>query len=101
MKVIVGMDSFKGSLSSQGANQAVSQGIRYVFSDAEIKSYIMADGGEGTTEALIDGLNGKLQRVEVNGPLGAKFKAEYGIVNVDNLDSIDIVVVCVQTHLTH
>ena len=94
MKVIVGMDSFKGSLSSQGANQAVSQGIRSVFSDAEIKSYIMADGGEGTTEALIDGLNGKLQRVEVTGPLGAKVNAEYGFVKDDSLAIIEIAEAC-------
>lgn len=94
MKVIVGMDSFKGSLSSQGVNQAVSQGIRTVFSDAEIKSYIMADGGEGTTRALIDGLNGELERVEVTGPLGALVNAEYGFVKDDSLAIIEVAEAC-------
>lgn len=100
MKVIVGMDSFKGSLSSHEANDAVSKGIRSVVKDADIKSYIMADGGEGTTEALIKGLNGELINVPVTGPLGAVVNAEYGFVKDENLAVIEIAEACGLTLLT-
>lgn len=94
MKIIVGMDSFKGSLSSKEANQAVSEGIRSVFGDATIKTYIMADGGEGTTRALIEGMNGILKTASVTGPLGAVVDAEYGFVDDDNLAIIEIAEAC-------
>lgn len=94
MKVVVGMDSFKGSLSSLEANRAVSQGIQSVFKDAEIQTYIMADGGEGTTGALIEGLNGELRKVPVTGPLGSMVNAEYGFVKAENLAIIEIAEAC-------
>ena len=75
MKAIIGMDSFKGSLSSVDANQAVVIGIKQVFPDAVVKSFAMADGGEGTVETLVDGMNGSLVEVSVTGPLGTPIKA--------------------------
>ena len=58
MKVVVAMDSMKGSLSSLEAGNAVSEGIHRVFRDAEVTVCPLADGGEGTVEALTLGMNG-------------------------------------------
>ncbi|MBQ4044319.1 MAG: glycerate kinase, partial [Clostridia bacterium] len=80
MKVTVAMDSFKGSLSSMQAGRAAEQGIRRVFPDAEIFVRPIADGGEGTVDALIEGMGGILEPVEVCGPLGEPVKAGYGII---------------------
>lgn len=79
MKIVIAMDSFKGSLTSMEAGNAVKAGIEKVC-DAEIVVKPAADGGEGTTEALVDGLGGKIIAVEVTDPLGRKIQAVYGIL---------------------
>ena len=61
MKVVVAMDSMKGSLSSLEAGNAVSEGIHRVFRDAEVTVCPLADGGEGTVEALTLGMNGTIE----------------------------------------
>lgn len=81
MKVVVAIDSLKGSLSSLEAGSAVSEGIRRVFRDAEIIVRPLADGGEGTVEALALGMNGRTEWVTVTGPLGSKVEAAYGIID--------------------
>ena len=53
MKVLIAVDSFKGSLSSQQAGEAISQGIKRVYPNAETRVIPMADGGEGTVEAIV------------------------------------------------
>ena len=80
MKTVIAMDSFKGSISSLEAGNAVSVGIRRVFPDADIIIKPVADGGEGTTEALVSGLNGRLCEAEVSDPLGRKIAAKYGVL---------------------
>lgn len=100
MKVIVGMDSFKGSLSSVDANQAVENGIRKVFSDAVVKSFAMADGGEGTAETLVDGMNGSLVQVSVTGPLGAPVESAYGLIKDERLAIIEVATACGLTLLS-
>ena len=62
MKITVAMDSFKGSLSSMMAGQAVSDGILRVYPEAEVQVRPLADGGEGTVEALVCGMGGKEER---------------------------------------
>lgn len=94
MKVIVGMDSFKGSLSSKDSNRAVEKGIRSIFENAEVKSYPMADGGEGTVEALIDGFDGERKYADVTGPLGDEITASYGFVEKESLAIIEIAEAC-------
>ena len=59
MKVVVGMDSFKGSLSSVNANSSVEKGIKNIYPEAVVTSFAMADGGEGTAETLVDGMKWK------------------------------------------
>lgn len=81
MKVIVAIDSFKGSISSISAGHIARTAIKNVIPDAEIKIYPLADGGEGTVEAITDGLNGKIINLEVTGPLGTKIPSRYGKIN--------------------
>lgn len=78
MKVVIAIDSFKGSLSSVEAGEAVKEGIRKVC-DAEIVIRPVADGGEGTTETLVEGLGGSYRQIEVTGPDGKKVQAKYGV----------------------
>ncbi len=80
MKVVVAIDSLKGSLTSLEAGDAISQGIHKVYPDADVTVRPLADGGEGTVEALTLGLNGKLEHVTVTGPLGSPVDAVYGIL---------------------
>ena len=75
------MDSFKDSLSSIEAGTAVCSGILRVYPDAKIKVLPLADGGEGTVEALTLGMGGELQSLEVTGPINEqKVTAKYGIL---------------------
>ena len=80
MKVVVAIDSLKGSLSSLEAGNAIKQGIKRVYQDAKIIVKPLADGGEGTVEALVSGMNGKIETVVATGPLGDKIKSSYGII---------------------
>ena len=81
MRVVVASDSFKGSLSSLEAGEAISKGIRNAHKDAEVEIRPLADGGEGTVEALSIGMGGRLINVDVTGPIGRKVNAVYGIVD--------------------
>ena len=80
MNIVIAMDSFKGSLTSLEAGEAACSGIRRVLPEAKVKVMPLADGGEGTVEALTLGMGGELHRVEVIGPLGDKVMAQYGIL---------------------
>ena len=80
MKVVVAIDSFKGSLSSMEAGTAVAEGIYRADKDAEATVRPLADGGEGTVEALTAGMNGRIEHVSVTGPLGNTVEASYGII---------------------
>lgn len=78
MKVVVAIDSFKGSLSSTEAGNAAKSGIFAARPDAVVIVKPLADGGEGTTDSLIDGLGGEKIYLTVTGPLGKKVPAYYG-----------------------
>ena len=80
MKAVIAIDSLKGSLSSIEAGQAIAEGIRKADAKAEVVIRPLADGGEGTVEALVCGMNGTLQHVKVTGPLGESVVCEYGII---------------------
>ena len=80
MKAVIAIDSFKGSLSSLDSAQAVKEGIKEVFPDAAVAIFSVADGGEGTLEAIAESLDAKTKTVSVTGPLGDKICAGYGIV---------------------
>lgn len=80
MKIVVASDSFKGSLSSMEVAQAVQCGVRQVLPDSEVVTVNVADGGEGTVEAIVQSLNGEIVVADVSDPLGRKITARYGIV---------------------
>lgn len=80
MKAVIAIDSLKGSLSSMEAGQAIAEGIHRVDSQAEVIVRPLADGGEGTVDALVCGMNGKVHEVLVTGPLGTPVNCEYGII---------------------
>ncbi|GHT84070.1 glycerate kinase [Bacteroidia bacterium] len=78
MKVVVAIDSLKGSMSSMEAGRAIEEGIRRAVSDVEVIVKPLADGGEGTTEAFVEGMGGEMRFLDVMGPLGEKQTASYG-----------------------
>ena len=80
MKVVIAMDSFKGSLSSMAAGRAAREGVLRACPNAEVIVRPLADGGEGTVDALVEGLNGQMVSVQVTGPLGAPVESRYGIL---------------------
>ena len=79
MKVTIAIDSFKGSLSSIEAGEAVRQGILKAIPNAEIYLCPIADGGEGTTETIIASIGGKFRKIIVSDPLLRPINAQYGI----------------------
>ncbi|MBR6680855.1 MAG: glycerate kinase [Clostridia bacterium] len=90
MKVVVAIDSFKGSLTSIEGGNAVADGIKRVYPDAEIFVRPIADGGEGTVDALVEGMGGIRQGLTVTGPLGESVECEYGIIAEDSLAVIEM-----------
>lgn len=80
MKVVVAIDSLKGSLTSMEAGYAIAEGIRRADPKADVVVRPLADGGEGTVDALVCGMNGNMQNVMVTGPLGIPVNCEYGII---------------------
>ena len=80
MKIVIAIDSFKGSLSSLEAGKAAAEGVRRVFPDAECVVRPLADGGEGTVDALVAGMGGEFRDAIVTGPVGRPVTARYGIL---------------------
>ena len=81
MKVVIAIDSFKGSLSSSENGSITASAIQNVMNgSAYIKIFPLADGGEGTVDALTADLNGKIIETEVIGPLGKKITSRYGLI---------------------
>lgn len=80
MKVLIAIDSFKGSISSYQAGVAAELGVKRAIIDAETIISPLADGGEGTVSAITPSLGGELVTVSVTGPLGDKINAVYGVI---------------------
>jgi len=80
MKIIIAPDSFKGSNSAMKVANHIEKGVLKVFPDARIVKIPIADGGEGTVDAIIAGGGGEIFEKEVTGPLGEKVFAKYGIL---------------------
>src|SRR5712691_3548428 len=78
--VIVAPNSFKGSVSAEAAARAMARGVRAVFAGAEIVELPVADGGEGTVEALVASGKGRIEERTVRGPLGEPVPAKFGII---------------------
>ncbi|MBF8722501.1 glycerate kinase [Pseudomonas guariconensis] len=78
MKVVIAPDSFKDSLDAAAVARAIGAGLAEVWPDAELVECPMADGGEGTMEAILAASQGELRRQMVRGPLGAPVEAGWG-----------------------
>ena len=81
MKIVIAVDSFKGSATSKEVSEYIEKGINNVCKDFLIKKVAIADGGEGTVEAIVESASGKYMFEKVHGPLGAEVNARYGIIN--------------------
>lgn len=79
MKVVVSIDSFKGSLSSMEAAHCIADGVRAAIPDAEVAICPLADGGEGTVDALAEALGATFIGVRVHDPLGREVEAKYAL----------------------
>ncbi len=90
MKILIAMDSFKGCMTSLEAGYAAEEGARRVFPDAGILVRPLADGGEGTVEALTPGLGGVIRTARVCGPLGRSVDCRYGVVEREKLGIIEM-----------
>lgn len=80
MRVVTAIDSFKGSMTSLEAGRAVAEGVHRADSTIQVDVRPLADGGEGTVDALISGMNGVMEHVSVTGPLGKPVDCAYGII---------------------
>ena len=89
MKVVVAIDSFKGSLSSVQAGNAVREGVLRAVPEAEVVVRPVADGGEGTVEALMEGLGGEKVNITVTGPNNEKIESYYGYIKEKNMAVIE------------
>ena len=79
MRIIVAPDSFKGSVSALGVAEAMERGIHAVFPAADVIKVPIADGGEGTVEALVAATAGRLMHTTVHGPMGLPLSAHWGV----------------------
>ena len=79
-KVVVAPNAFKGTLTATEAAAAIARGVREVFPDAEVVEVPVADGGDGTVEALVSASHGEYLTAGVEGPLGDPVSAKYGVI---------------------
>lgn len=90
MKVVIAPDSFKDSLSALGVAQAIAQGWQEVFPEAETILCPMADGGEGTLEAVLEVCKGEWREKTVIGPLGKPVQAKWGWLEKQKIAMIEM-----------
>jgi glycerate kinase len=94
MKIVVAPQSFKGNLSACEVAKAIAIGISRVMADAEVITLPMADGGEGTLEALVQATHGQVITSQVTGPLGEKVHTEWGVLGDGTTAVIEMAAVC-------
>ena len=90
MKIVLAPDSFKESMTATEAVAAMRAGVHAVIPDAECVGVPMADGGEGTVDAVVDALHGQHVEAEVFDPLGRTITARYGYVPLRQLAVIEM-----------
>jgi glycerate kinase len=80
MKILIAPQALKGSLDARSVAQAIAQGLRRVWPDAQYVLLPVADGGEGTTQALVEAAGGQMIPARVSGPLGEPIESFFGIL---------------------
>jgi glycerate kinase len=84
MRVLIAPDKFRGTLTARQAAEAIATGWRRSRPDDELDLAPMADGGEGTTTALVDALGGDVVSVQTTGPRGDRIEAPFGVAESAN-----------------
>jgi len=85
VRILIAPDKFKGALNAREVAESIAAGLREVLPDAEIDIAPMADGGEGTAEAISDGLGGSWLKCKAHDPLGREIEAHYAWIDQDKL----------------
>ena len=88
MKILIASDSYKGSLSSLEVSKYIQKGFKEVFEDISFKTLSMADGGEGTVQAIVESLNGTYISIACHNDLNEEIEASYGLI--DNFAIIEM-----------
>jgi len=90
MKIVIAADSFKNCLSSREVVATLAAGFRHVLPEAALVELPLADGGEGTVDALVSACGGEYREAEVCGPLGTPVKAKYGVIDAGKTAVIEM-----------
>ncbi len=90
MKIVIAPDSFKESLSAQEVAEQIEAGFKTIFPEAHYVKLPMADGGEGTVEAMVAATGGRTVAVQVTGPLGTQVEAFYGVTGDETTAVIEM-----------
>jgi glycerate kinase len=90
MRIVIAPNAFKGSLSALEAANAIGEGIRIAVPDADLVLVPIADGGDGTVDALVAATQGERRTVRVRGPLGDPVDAEYGLIDAGSTAVIEM-----------
>jgi len=90
MKILIGPDSLKDSVSASQFCHIASELITTYWPEDELITVPLADGGEGTVEALVEGTQGRFITLDVIGPLGISVKARYGLIHNDDVAVIEM-----------
>ena len=94
MKIVIAPDSFKESLSASEVANAIEAGFSGVFPNSEVLKLPVADGGEGTTEALISSTQGRYFSTQVMGPMGEVVNASWGMLGNSKTAVIEVANAC-------
>src|SRR5256885_8517514 len=90
MRVVIAPNAFKGSLSALDAAVAIAEGVRAAAPDADLLLVPIADGGDGTVDALVAATQGERRTLQVRGPLGDPVDAGYGLIDAGSTAVIEM-----------
>ena len=90
MRVVIAPNAFKGSLSALDAAEAIAEGVRVAAPDADLVLVPIADGGDGTVDALVAATHGERRTLQVRGPLGDAVDAGYGVIDTGSTAVIEM-----------
>ncbi|EGW36247.1 glycerate kinase [Desulfosporosinus sp. OT] len=90
MRIVIAPDSFKGCLTALNVALAMSRGVQRVYPESVIDLIPMADGGEGTVEAILSSVGGEKIEIKVSDPLGRPIRAAYGLIDEGNTAIIEM-----------
>jgi glycerate kinase len=90
MRIVIAPQSLKGSLTAADAGQAIAEGVRAIYPEADIEIVPVADGGEGTVQALVDATGGEIVQQVVTGPLNEPVVAFFGLLGDGHTAAIEM-----------